>query len=544
MQEFTEDIRRFLVGLPVTATADTTFYRFSKFVGRNKIGTSIATLILLLSGMAIWQSIVANRERAKAETHVAQVREVAKTLLGETSQNLNNLPDGLEIRQSIIEKSAITLDSLSAEVDDAEFLSELGYAYHQLGWTQIWHLRDFEKASQNLQKARALHERAVELEPNNPKYLLKLAGTMGSLLEFYQQQGNTESVVEIYQTIIKINLRRIELEPNNSGIYFDNSGFYSDLHEVFGGLHRDAESLEALNKSFEMIERAVELQQAKEQTPDVQSQLAFYLMGEGSLLEKSDKKDEALSAYGQAAEIADQAYAADNTQKLGFNHSVRLRNMMADIYRGRSDWQKVLELQEFCLNRILQNKENKSLDQKGLQTAIPTYTMRVGIALDKLGKKDEGRENVEKGLNLYLANLKKHENLAADILYAPGFFILASDYYVENNQNRKAADLWQREFINRLETILRKTPNDRGMLNLLVDGFWRKGDALSGFQADKNSFSESNAALLKEALENYEKSLHQVQKILSLGESSSATKQKGENLERRILLLRERLAKL
>ncbi len=541
VQEFSEDIRRFLVGLPVTATADTTGYRFKKFVSRHQIGTIFAALILSVSSFAVWQGIVATRERAKAETHVAQVRLVAKSLLEDTSKNLQNMPDGLEVRQAIIEKSALALDSLSAEVDDAEFLSELGGAYQQLGWTQIWHLRDFEKASINLQKSRELNERSIELEPNNPKYHLKLAGTMGSLLEFHQQQSGPEKVVEIYQTIVKINLKRIELESHNADIYFENSGFYSDLHDVLGGLRKTAESTESLRKSFEMIECAIELQQAKGQTPEVQSQLAFMLKWKAELLVKSDKKDEALIVYQQAAEIADQAYAADNTQKLAFNHSTRSRRMMAEVYISQGDWRKALELYQTCLDRWIENKENKHLDQKGIQTAIPTYTMRVGIALDKLGKKEAGRETLEKGLNLYLVNLKKFETLAADIISAPEFLIPASDYYVENNQRRKAADLWQREFINRLEVILKKTPDDIGMLNLLVDGIIRKGDVLSRFRADDNSISETNTTLLKESLENYEKAFEYIQKISSLGETSPNTKLVKSRLEQRIALLRSKI---
>jgi tetratricopeptide (TPR) repeat protein len=175
-----------------------------------------------------------------------------------------------------------------------------------------------------------------------------------------------------------------------------------------------------------------------------------------------------------------------------------------------------------------------------VETAIPTYTMRVGIALDKLGKKEAGRETLEKGLNLYLNNLKKFENLAADIISAPEFLTPAANYYVENLQKRKAADLWQREFINRLETILKKTPDDVGMLILLVDGFVRKGDVLSGFQADVNSISETNTALLKEALGNYEKALEYIETIYSLGEASSNTKLVSGGLERRISLLKSK----
>jgi tetratricopeptide (TPR) repeat protein/tRNA A-37 threonylcarbamoyl transferase component Bud32 len=539
VQEFSEDIRRYLVGLPVTVTADSTVYRFKKFVNRHRLGTIFATLILAVSGFAFWQSFVANRERVKAERRVAQVREVAKSLLNETSQNLQNLPDGSEVRQQIIEKSAKILDSLSAEVDDVEYLSELGTAYTQLGQSRTWNLRDYEHALNDLQKARNLHERVVELEPNNVKYLGNLVATLGVLSEFHGIQGNTDKVVENFETIVKINRKQLEIEPNNPNVFFNSSGSYDILSEYYNGVGRKEESVEASKNALELLERAIELQQAKEQTPDVQTQLAGYFMQKGYILKKSGKEEEAIFSYQKAAETADQAYFRDNTQKFGFNHSTRSRRMMAEIYVNRGDWQKVLELYQHCLNSLLQNKENKHLDRKGLPGAIALYTMFVGNAQDKLGKKPEGRENVEKGLNLYLANLKKYENLAADILYTPQFLLPAMNYYVENDEKSKAADLWQREYINRLETILQKTPDDVGVLHRLADGFQQKGDVLSGFQNE--SISETNPAVLQEAKENYEKSMEQVQKILLLDKSAFHITQKAEVLERKIGLLKDKL---
>jgi serine/threonine protein kinase len=47
VQEFSEDIRRHLAGLPVTATADTVSYRMAKFVKRHRTGVLAAGIILL-----------------------------------------------------------------------------------------------------------------------------------------------------------------------------------------------------------------------------------------------------------------------------------------------------------------------------------------------------------------------------------------------------------------------------------------------------------------------------------------------------------------
>ena len=61
MEQFSEDIRRYLEGRAVIARIDTPGYRLAKFVRRNALGVGTAVaLVALLSGTAIF---LANRER-------------------------------------------------------------------------------------------------------------------------------------------------------------------------------------------------------------------------------------------------------------------------------------------------------------------------------------------------------------------------------------------------------------------------------------------------------------------------------------------------
>ncbi|MBS1793415.1 MAG: protein kinase [Acidobacteria bacterium] len=538
--EFAADIRRYLKGLPVGATADGVFYRFSKFVRRHRLGTFAALVVALAAGVAVWQAAAAYRARARAESRARQMRDVAGSLLDETSRNLSALPDGLEIRQAVIEKSAAVLDSLADDTDDAEFLGELGAAYQQLGWARTWHLRDYEKAFENLQKARRLHERAVALAPGDARLIRRLVLTHGTLLEFYQLQGNKEATIELYRTNGRLNRRLNELEPDNPRTFFENSNNYLDLGEVLGGLGRTAESAAALDESLASIERAVDLQRARPASPDGESETAFFLMQKGALLEKFDRPDEALAVYGEAADLADRAYAADPAQALAFNHSVRVRRMMADVYRARGDWAKTLGLYEFCLARLEQNRDNKNLDQKSFFYAIPVYTMRVGIALDKLGRRAAGRERLETGLARYLENLKKFENFAADLLQIPEFLGPAADFFAARGEKRRAAELWRKEALERLENSLRKSPDDGALLNCLADALTRRADLLSGFEPAAGGFSETGGAFLKEALGDYEKALEYRRRAAAAGNSFAGSA--SEQLERKIARLRDRPA--
>ena len=71
VEQFSEDIRRYLDGLPVIARRDTTGYRAAKFVRRHKGGVAaVALLVLTLSAGIVataWQARVARREASKAE---------------------------------------------------------------------------------------------------------------------------------------------------------------------------------------------------------------------------------------------------------------------------------------------------------------------------------------------------------------------------------------------------------------------------------------------------------------------------------------------
>lgn len=71
VEQLSEDIRRHLEGLPVTARKDTLAYRTSKFIQRNKIAVSVAALVLvtLVGGIVATtaQRNRAERERLRAE---------------------------------------------------------------------------------------------------------------------------------------------------------------------------------------------------------------------------------------------------------------------------------------------------------------------------------------------------------------------------------------------------------------------------------------------------------------------------------------------
>ncbi|MEP7341190.1 MAG: tetratricopeptide repeat-containing protein kinase family protein, partial [Acidobacteriota bacterium] len=141
VEQFSEDIRRYLEGLPVTARADTFTYRTGKFVRRHRVAVVAAALVLLsLLGGILATTRAARQERAeraRAERRFAQVRQLANTFLFDVHDKLQNVPGATEARGLVAKTALDYLDNLSQEAaGDPELEWELAVAYQKVGDVQ------------------------------------------------------------------------------------------------------------------------------------------------------------------------------------------------------------------------------------------------------------------------------------------------------------------------------------------------------------------------------------------------------------------------
>lgn len=205
VQEFSEDIRRHLKGLPVLARPDTFSYRASKFVTRHKAGVAAALIVVLtlLSATVItsWQARVARRERAKAERRFRDVRNLTNSFLFDFHDSIADLSGATKAREMVVKKAQEYLDSLAQEAgDDRELLWELSTAYLKLGDVQgrpgFSRTGDTGSALQSYEKSLETRRRLVALQPDNTEYQLGLAITLSRFGPLFQVLGKPNSAVE------------------------------------------------------------------------------------------------------------------------------------------------------------------------------------------------------------------------------------------------------------------------------------------------------------------------------------------------------------
>jgi serine/threonine protein kinase len=141
VEQFSDDLRRYLAGLPVTARPDTFFYRATKFARRHRVAVTAAALLLLsLVGGILATTLAARQaraERTRAERRLAQVRTLANTFLFDVHDKLQGVPGATEARGLVARTALEYLDNLSQEAaGDPELVWELAVAYQKVGDTQ------------------------------------------------------------------------------------------------------------------------------------------------------------------------------------------------------------------------------------------------------------------------------------------------------------------------------------------------------------------------------------------------------------------------
>lgn len=174
VEQFAEDVERYLSGLPVRAQSDRAAYRMRKFVRRHRTESAAAIVVLLAlvggAGVAVWQARETGVERDRAEVAAARSDAVAGYLL-----DLFRTADPWEVpadRLSARELLARGERRLSELPDDpflrSQVLLAMGETYQSLG--------DGEAARPLLEEAVELRRAALgDIHPKTGEALLALA---------------------------------------------------------------------------------------------------------------------------------------------------------------------------------------------------------------------------------------------------------------------------------------------------------------------------------------------------------------------------------
>jgi eukaryotic-like serine/threonine-protein kinase len=190
VEQFGEDIRRFLDGLPVLAQGDTLGYRASKFARRHRAGMAAVALIVvtLAGGVATtsWQARRAATERDRAQAEARKAERISEFLAG-MLRSPDPWMEGMDLRVSDLLAGAAerAATEFAAEPDVlAAIQAAIGKTYAGLG--------DFDQADTLLGSALRIRRGLPALPPN---VLAASLGDYSSLLAYRGELARAEPLV-------------------------------------------------------------------------------------------------------------------------------------------------------------------------------------------------------------------------------------------------------------------------------------------------------------------------------------------------------------
>ena len=197
VEQFSEDIRRHLEGLPVRARKDTFGYRAGKFVGRHRFGVAatavVAILIVGFAVLTLVQSarVAAESERAKRERERA---ERVSTFL----QDIFKVPDPSQSRGNTVTAREILdrgAEKVAQELKDqpetqATLMDTIGMVYFNIGL--------YDRAAPLLEEA--LKTRRQILGGDH----LDVARTMTNLAQVLAERGDSEAAESLTREALAI----------------------------------------------------------------------------------------------------------------------------------------------------------------------------------------------------------------------------------------------------------------------------------------------------------------------------------------------------
>ena len=213
VDQFAEDVRRHLAGLPVLARHDTLGYRASKFVRRHRgaVTAAAAVFVALVAGLVGigWQARVARAERLRAEQRFDDLRALANAFLFDIEAAIRDLSGSTPARQLVVQKGIEYLDKLAADAGDrADLRRELAAGYVRVGDVQGRplnpNLGDTAGARVSYRKSVALYE-SIGVNADSPVEVRRELGTaLLRLSELDAASGDSRAAMEAVRRAVAL----------------------------------------------------------------------------------------------------------------------------------------------------------------------------------------------------------------------------------------------------------------------------------------------------------------------------------------------------
>lgn len=394
VEQFSEDVRRYLTGMPVMARKDTLAYRASKFIARHKtaVAATVLLAVSLTGGLAaiFWEAHIAAVQRTAAAQRLSDVRALASSNLFEINDAIAKLPGSAAARHLLIQRALDILDKLNSQhTGDREITRELAAGYERIAALQgVFEgpgIGDSQAALASYEKAVRIRSALGETFPRDVTELKPEVKLLGKYALSLLVAGRAGESLRIGKLMLATINQITKMEPMDPQARSDEARTHVMLASVMGGNGATASTRE-LTEAITHDRAAIDiLEQLVKRNDDVSTRAAL-LNAQGFLalhLEKSRAFDESLRTFDAVLSAA--------TKLPGLPKSVLgyLYNWRGNLFERAGDQRKALGDYETSLafQQAVARNDTHNLDAR-----INVYIDQGHIAMEqaRLGKPTEG----------------------------------------------------------------------------------------------------------------------------------------------------------
>ena len=372
VEQFSEDIRRHLESLPVSAQDDSIGYRVAKFAHRHRTGMAAGLMIaLMMIAGVIATSFEAHRARVqeqlakdaqtKAERRFNEVRSLAHTVLFDYHDAIKNLPGATPIRERLVRDSLQYLDGLAADaVGDRSLSRELASAYERVadvqGGTMEANLGNTGGAIESGKKALNIRSSLLASDPQNSGLQRELASSYFKVGSLLWETGDMSGAADYLRHALDLRERLAKADTMDIGRQYELSNAYDRLGMLALEQGDATGSLTDCQRSLEILNSLPEAEQKRE---SARRSISVEYEHIGSAL----------------LELADLTGALENNRR-----ALALRAALAKDYPLNADYKRTLQVSYYNQGEILARMGR-------LRPALASYRAEVALG-EKLLSRD------------------------------------------------------------------------------------------------------------------------------------------------------------
>lgn len=330
MIALSDDLGRYLDGLPVTARPSTWGYRARKFVARHRVAVVAAGLVAASVAMGTAAAVYQAR---RAERRFDQVRGLANAFVFDIHDRIASLPGSTEARRAIVQTALTYLENLREDAGgDAALARELAAAYERVGAVQghplSSNLGEPEAALQSYARA---DELLAPFEPRGDvETRLRVASVSLRRAQVLRARGDLPAASAAFERARVVGERALEQRDSRDAMSLVGE-VYAELARTRMEL-RDPAAEGAAARAMELAERLLALDP---KDAALRQNLASALNALGAARLVTGRLEEAAASFARAVEVRE-ALVRDNPTQVEFRRALMVSyGSLGDVLGSR-----------------------------------------------------------------------------------------------------------------------------------------------------------------------------------------------------------------